>query len=404
MLKRTIVVFFLLLLAVGIACRDGGVASVYVDVEPLVLHANGQGFVGSESCRECHAELFASHRITAHFKTSSRADSVRVKGSFGKASNTYHLNDSLGFRMTKNGNGLYQEAFLRANNQTIARDTMGMVIGSGTKGQTYLRWQKEALYQLQVSYNTAADQWTNSPGMSFRNLVDSRPVNSSCLECHVTFAKSTSLYGMGNTFEKDKIIYGVDCERCHGPSEAHVNFHRKNPEIETGHAITVYNELDQQQRLDACALCHSGLRTALKPAFLFVAGDSLSTFSTIDDKLENAPGTLDVHGNQYGLLKASKCFQKSEAMNCTTCHDPHQNQRGNSMVFNQKCMQCHSRETTVANCSVEKVQGQGVYTDCIKCHMPLIDSKSMRITTEGDSIGAAVKVRTHLIKSYDAGK
>ncbi len=45
--ERSTFAFFLLLLAVGVACKDSGVASAYVDVEPLVLHANGQGFVGS---------------------------------------------------------------------------------------------------------------------------------------------------------------------------------------------------------------------------------------------------------------------------------------------------------------------------------------------------------------------
>ncbi len=306
--------------------------------------------------------------------------------------------------MIKDGNGLYQEAFSMENKRTISRDTMGLVIGSGTKGQTYLRWHDKELYQLQVSYNTSAARWTNSPGMSFNTFVDSRPVNSSCLECHVTFAKSASQYGMGNTFEKNKIVYGVDCERCHGPSETHVNFHRKNPEIKKGYAMIPYKELTQQQQLDACALCHSGLRTALKPAFLFVAGDSLSKFSVMDDQVTKSSGTLEVHGNQYGLLIASKCFQISEAMNCTTCHDPHQNQRGNSMVFNQKCMQCHTGMNTMINCSMDVIQQQGENNDCIKCHMPLIDSKSMRITTEGDSIGDAVKVRTHLIKVYKAGK
>ncbi len=396
--------FFGALLAVGMACRDDGVASRYVAIEPIVLHENGQGFVGSESCKECHAELFASHRNTAHFKTSSRANLETVKGSFVNGKNTYHLNDSLGFRMQQDANGLYQQSFFRANDQNIARDTMGMVIGSGTKGQTYLRWQAEGLYQLQVSYNAAADQWTNSPGMSFNSLVDSRPVNSSCLECHVTFAKSTALYGMGNTFEKDKILFGVDCERCHGPSEAHVNFHRKNPKIETAHELVLYGELNQQQRLDACALCHSGLRTALKPAFLFLAGDSLAKFSTVSEKVLEEPVTLDVHGNQYGLLKASKCFQNSEAMNCTSCHDPHQNQRNNTLVFNQKCMQCHIGTTSTMHCAATEIQRQGRQNDCVACHMPLIDSKSMRITTEGDSIGAAVKVRTHLIKVYADGK
>ncbi|NHF58536.1 hypothetical protein FK220_004255 [Flavobacteriaceae bacterium TP-CH-4] len=211
--------------------------------------------------------------------------------------------------------------------------------------------------------------------MSRNQFVDSRPVNSSCLECHVTFAKSTALYGIGNTFRKKEILYGIDCERCHGPSEAHVKFHRKRPGMTTAHAMIAYDTLTRQQRLDACALCHSGVRTPLRPAFLFLTGDRLSDFSTVDEAVLNDPASLDVHGNQYGVLTASKCFQGSETMDCNSCHSPHENQRGDLPTFNQKCVQCHQGTGPRAHCSAEERLVLRKGNNCIGCHMPLLDSK-----------------------------
>ena len=50
---------------------------------------------------------------------------------------------------------------LRALTRTEALE---MVIGSGRKGQSYLYWYHGLLFELPVSYLTAANQWINSPG------------------------------------------------------------------------------------------------------------------------------------------------------------------------------------------------------------------------------------------------
>jgi len=62
--------------------------------------------------------------------------------------------------------------------------------------------------------------------------------------------------------------------------------------------------------------------------FTFKTGDKLSSFRMPNHRPIDST-TIDVHGNQYGLLTASACFKKSEALNCTTCHNAHENQRDN---------------------------------------------------------------------------
>ncbi|NHF58537.1 hypothetical protein FK220_004260 [Flavobacteriaceae bacterium TP-CH-4] len=124
----------LLALIVFDACKESGPSSAYVDLEPVAYHENGQGFVGSESCRECHADLYRSHMKTAHHRTSSVTDSGSVRGNFEAGRNTYNLNDSLGFRMVADPNGWYQESYWTKEGRMASRDTLDIVIGSGTKG------------------------------------------------------------------------------------------------------------------------------------------------------------------------------------------------------------------------------------------------------------------------------
>jgi len=241
------------------SCKRSKADNEYYEPIPLATHVNGQNFVGSQSCVECHSDISQSHIRTAHYKTSALVDSGSVKASFENGKNRYHLNDDVVFDMTISRNGIFQAASSVADGKQFSKSKIDVVIGSGTKGQSYLNWSNDSLYQLQISYFTPTDNWANSPGMPSEILVQPRPVNAKCMECHTTFAKNTSLYGMGNRYDKQQIIYGIDCERCHGPSEGHAVFHRNNTELQEPRYMMKYDTLSRQQRLDACALCHSGV-------------------------------------------------------------------------------------------------------------------------------------------------
>ncbi|WP_422082440.1 multiheme c-type cytochrome [Ulvibacterium sp.] len=373
------------------------IKSNYYDIEPLASHSSGENYVGSEVCKECHADLYTSHLETAHYHSSSLANPGSVKGSFEKDKNLYRLNDSIRFNMLLEDSEMYQEAWNTNSQEKISKSKIDMAIGSGTKGQSYLSWENDKLYQLQISYFTPTDSWTNSPGIPMELMEQRRPANAKCLECHTTYAKSTALYGMGNSYDKSQIVYGIDCERCHGPAEKHVTFHKKNPNLgEAGH-IAKHDTLSRQQRLDACALCHSGVRMDIQPAFLFLTGDKLTEYSLPDSKAKDL-NEVDVHGNQYDLLRASTCFKRTAGMDCASCHNPHKNERGDSVSFNAKCMECHSKNSVL--CNVDPSLSLQKNTNCIACHMPLIPSKSMFMQIGLDSLKVPVNVRTHLIDIY----
>ena len=201
-------------------------------------------------------------------------------------------------------------------------------------------------------------------------------------------------------YDKERIVYGIDCERCHRPGEKHVTYHRNHPRDTVANHIMRYGELSRQQRLDACAQCHSGLREQqLKGTpFSFLAGEDLSKYSKNLDAASVDNSKLDVHGNQYGLLTSSECFKQTDTMDCATCHDPHKNQRGNAQYFNQKCMGCHHLDKV--ECKAETAHLNTMDNNCIACHMPTMPSRSMTVDLNKDGEETPFYVRTHLIDVY----
>jgi len=398
-LANTIMVIMLLGLTTFVYyCKNARTESDYYKPQLLATHDNGEHFVGSETCMECHADIYNTHLKTAHFNTAAIADSFNIRGSFKKGINTLDLKD-VEFVMTSDGEYFYQNTKIKNRSTEIPPSKFDIVIGSGVRGQSYLTWDNDALYQLQASYYTPTDSWVNSPG--YPNYYDEpRPIRDACLKCHITFAKSVEPSPNGNRFDKSQMIYGIDCERCHGPSAKHVVYHRENPEaIESKFTLNIEG-LNRQQRLDLCAQCHSGPRSIVLKgnSFSYATGEDLDQYTKNVDQ-GNKEVKFDVHGNQYGLLTRSKCFKQTATMDCSTCHDSHKKERGNTTYFNAKCIGCHSKETMI--CSNTNTDNHIMANNCISCHMPTTPSQAMMVQLDQDSLETSFNIRTHLIAIYD---
>ena len=148
--------------------------------------------------------------------------------------------------------------------------------------------------------------------------------------------------------------------------------------------------------MDACALCHSGLRTPLQPPFSFKTGDALDKFS-VGSPVSQKADTLDVHGNQYGLLIASKCYIKSEQMDCSTCHNVHHDEFEKPKLFSAKCISCHA---DVNHSSVKLKKSTALSDNCIDCHMPVLASKKIQLNVKVGQQLLPDYLRTHYISTY----
>lgn len=361
----------------------------------VIKNEEEKEFVGSATCAGCHKNIYQDHLRTAHFLTSQPAVAEFTKGHFEPGKNSYAFNKSVVVAMEKRDTAFYQVEYYREREKKAMR--MDIVVGSGTMGQSSMYWRDNYLFQLPITYFSAADQWSNSPGFPDR-VVFNRVITSRCMECHSTFAKTISEPGKEpEEFDHNKIVYGVDCEKCHGSAAKHVQFQIEHPSDTFARFIINPATFTRQQKLDLCALCHGGRLQKTKPSFTFTSGDALKDYFRLDTAVPD-PEKIDVHGNQYGLLRASKCFIKSD-MTCNTCHDIHKNEKKQTIVFSQRCMSCHNTEHSNF-CGMAKVIGKNIVSNCIDCHMPLKPSKAIAVFLPGSNAPTAAQIRSHYIKTY----
>jgi predicted CXXCH cytochrome family protein len=364
--------------------------------------ARGQVFAGSASCVKCHQKIYDSYLQTAHYQSSRPALEQSIHGSFAHGANVYEYGNGLSVVMKKGKDGLYQVGYNHGK-QTQA-EKFGITIG-GVKAETYLYWKGNQLFELPMSYFAALKSWTNSPGYDTSRIDFTRPILRRCMECHSSYIKEIPQQQIDMAhrlveFDKASLIYGIDCERCHGPAANHVNYHTEYPEEKKAKYITTYKTLTRAQKLDACAVCHSGNKGVFQTsAFVFKQGDTLAKFKEADFLHQTTdPKTLDVHGNQNSLLAASKCFMMSN-MDCNTCHNVHKNESDNLLAYSQKCMQCHS-EANHNFCKMGTALGVTIKSNCIDCHMPLKPSNVISVAASGGKKEIPYLVRTHRIAIY----
>jgi predicted CXXCH cytochrome family protein len=292
---------------------------------------------GALECGSCHREIAAAFAQTAHARASRQADEESVLGPFdGTRSVLYTRVPGVYFRMEKRAGGLYQTGFQGGRAQTERFD---IVIGSGRRGQSYLYWRAGLLFQLPVSYHAGSKRWINSPGYEDGKVHFGRGIPPQCLDCHAGNFRLERAAGRVRYAEGYSL--GIGCAKCHGEADKH-------------------ERLVRPSGIDLCANCHAGLE-------------------------EEKPPEPDVHGNQVGLLKASRCFERSGSMTCTTCHDVHRVER-NPATLSARCGTCHEQRA----CPTAVSLGESARSQCVECHMPVLPSKLIEVQS----------YRTHRIAVY----
>lgn len=364
----------------------------------------GDQYAGSKVCAGCHGNISDTYVHSNHFRTSSEVSGEDPGKLMPSSNKPFYFTDSSYIRLEQTKNGLFQDYFTEGKKNISERSDVSF--GSAEKAQTYAYWKENQLFQLPLTWFTSLNTWTNSPGFSARRAHYGRVITSRCFECHASyvdrqFVKSGPL-SVTETLDRNSIVYGIDCERCHGPAAAHVQFQQNNPTVKTSRFITPIRSLTRQQQLDICATCHSGNdQSTQRTLFAFVPGDTLSHFLIPEFASDNHEP--DVHGKQVQLLKSSLCFQKSD-MTCTSCHNAHEPEKNKPTVFISKCMDCHQHSAHAVSSLKESEQKKRdfnlVSLSCIDCHMPLQTSKTIYFNTGTESKNIPYYIRTHKIAIY----
>jgi hypothetical protein len=360
-----------------------------------ILHLMPVGTVGDQACRPCHQEKFESFSQTRHHFTSQLPDIHTIAGKFTTGQNTMTtFNPKVSFRMDAQGGNLYETAILgKPGHKRTRSEQIGIVVGSGRKGQTYLYWKDDRLYELPVSYWTELNSWVNSPGYVDGSADFDRAITPRCLECHATFFQTLDATPSGNHFSKFNFVLGISCERCHGPGGEHIQHHQGVAGSSGEEKPMAPVALERERQIEVCAQCHGGVGDEVAPAFSFSPGQHLADYVRLQPPDPFAH--VDVHGNQVALLEKSRCFQASPDMTCTTCHNVHAVEKS-AASYSDRCITCHQPE----KCPAFAKLGRQTTTNCIDCHMPVQASNSLVLDVDDTRVKA--RVRNHWIRVYPA--
>ncbi|MES1256861.1 MAG: tetratricopeptide repeat protein, partial [Acidobacteriota bacterium] len=285
--------------------------------------------------------------------------------------------------MQQRGSKYYQRRWQIGfdGNETNAEEmSVDYVIGSGKHARSYLhRTSHGALIELPLGwYAENGGIWGMSPGFDSRHPGTRRLLPYECIYCHDGYPnvpKANPEPGAEPVFAGE-LPEGIDCTRCHGPAERHLELAGRGASREQIRASIVNPaRLSPKLRMDVCLQCHLETTSTAFPAivrrfdrgpFSFRPGESLTDFLL---SFDHAPGTgnddkFEIVGSAAYRLRKSRCFLESgDRLTCETCHDPHRIPRGTEAVqsYASVCRQCHAGPLKTSHPAGE---------DCAGCHMP----------------------------------
>jgi predicted CXXCH cytochrome family protein len=350
-----------------------------------------QGFTGSATCAECHAEIaakFARHPMGRSFARVTDAEPIE-----NYEDTEFAPPGPRRYRVERDGDQVYHhERMVDEAGQTIydQRVPIRYALGSGQHGRSYLIEKEGHLWQSSIGWFTAGETWGLSPGYrpEFHQRFERR-VDASCLYCHV--GRVNLLEDGSDRFAAEPFAeLSIGCERCHGPGEAHVAHQQASRK--TGRDDTIVNpgRLEPRLREAVCNQCHlQGERTLTRYGrgfFDFRPGEPLEDCLLImveGERVDERGQTRPV--SQVEQMRSSACFQKSAGkLGCISCHDPHESPAAESRAdyYRSRCLECH----TDRGCSLPVVEQSAAPAQgsCVHCHMPKLETKDVAHTSLTD--------------------
>jgi hypothetical protein len=304
-------------------------------------------------CTRCHPAESSGYGATP------MAHSLR--GSTGLPSGTFfHAASNTRFSIRSSRDGRMSQRITR--NGITGEYEVRYVVGSGQHAVGFIIQLRDHLFQSPLCFYPGQG-WGMAPGYEASTAPDFyRPITPECLSCHVGRANPKPC--TENSYANPPILAeGITCERCHGPSTAHL----LNP---VPGSIINPGQLPPAARNSTCEQCHlSGEIRVPNPnqqVSDFRPGQKLEdVFSTYIFRRSLEPTAANPFKviSQAQQLALSTCARKSgDKLWCGTCHEPHKVPTDSATHFRNICLSCHA--STLPRTHSTRHQ------DCIACHMP----------------------------------
>lgn len=377
MAKRAVLFFSLVGLVVGLSLlnRCTSPTKTLDEAHTYLNLSDTVSYVGSQTCKGCHVEIYQSFMQTGMGQSFGPPTKAKSSGQF-ENNVLYDSFSNFHYQPFWKGDSLYLKEFRLKDGDTVftRKEKVHYIVGSGQHTNSHITQANGYLHQMPFTYYTQKDILNLPPGFEKGNNTRfSRSLGMECISCHNAYPDHVE--GSFNKF--DQVPKGIDCERCHGPGQAHVEAKRRGELVdvskEIDYSIVNPGKLAYDKQIDLCQRCHLQGNAILndgKEWDDFKPGMNLNEVANVFmPTLKDQKGEF-VMAAHPDRLRQSQCFISSQqnsdlqAMTCISCHNPHQSVKETQIgYFNTKCQSCHEVE------SVEKCSSPLTTINCIDCHM-----------------------------------
>jgi len=380
---------------------------VRAEDHPIAVSENG--YVGSDSCRECHEHNYDTWYDSYHRTMTQVASRQTSAASFDDVEIEFADPELEKVTLRQNGDELSFETEEKdaMDQPQIVRRPIVLLTGSHiSQGYWYPSGQGRALKRFPFTYRIDLGRWIPD-GANFLQPPGNHSHSDStgtwtqlCARCH-----TTSLHPRiddNGIFDTHVADFGISCEACHGPGEQHI----ENVGLESDDlAIVQPEKLSPARSSEVCGQCHAATRFKSKEDFLtwrreglsYHPGDELAEYLHVKDSDIHtfwSDGMVRLSGREYNGLLSTPCFNHGDSarqMTCMSCHvihppedDPRPvkewandllklNMDSNrpGLQNNEACTQCHEEyadEAFLTNHTHHEISSSG--SICYNCHMP----------------------------------
>lgn len=351
---------------------------------PYLNHHDSVKYIGMDKCKMCHSENHRTFLHTGMGSSFGMANKEKSSAVFNKHSVLYDKDLNLYYEPRWEGEELVLKEYRlsKKNNKDtlfVRNQKINYIVGSGQHTNSHMVDINGYVTQAPFTYYTQDGHLDFPPGFeNGKNTRFSRKIGLECMSCHNGLPE----FVQGSENKYKKVPMGIDCERCHGPGELHLQQFENGQRTDTSKFIdyTIVNpgKLSPELQFDLCSRCHLQGNMVLKNGknfYDFKPGMALT--EVLDVFLPKYTDSDDqfIMASHVDRLKMSNCFNKAEGMTCITCHNPHISvKETKSTHFNAVCKSCHQKEhDVVCKESPEKQNGQ----TCVSCHMPKTGSSDI---------------------------
>lgn len=387
---------FIFLIIVSIAlllnrCNNPETNNKTAKRQVYLNHSDTVKYVGMQKCLQCHADK-ATFLETGMGKSFDVASMQKSSGNFNRHKEIYDSYKNLHYQPFWSAGGMYLKEYRLNKEDTVHLriEKCDYIIGSGQHTNSHMMNINGYLYQMPFTFYTQKQKLDLPPG--YENGFNSRfgrEIGLECMSCHNGYPQ----FEKGSENKYSYVPNGIDCERCHGPGQAHINQFMEGRRVDTASAIdySIVNpaKLPIDLQFDVCQRCHLQGNAVLKEDksfYDFKPGMKLTdVMSVFLPKYKNGDDDF-IMASHSDRLKMSKCFISSlnksanvnslkpykNALTCVTCHNPHISVRKtDTEIFNKACLNCHKafkhKEKDIVWMMKEK---KTTSTNCTACHMP----------------------------------